>query len=163
MKDKGIIIIAAILAGAWLGGKLKLPSGYLIGGMIAGLVVKGILGSNVPMGSALSIISQILVAYVIVSNSNVEVIKQHPEVVPVALAYIFVLSAFCLGLAFVLNKVFHFDIRTAIFATAPGGLSGMALTMSDAGAETPISMMFHLFRMILVMVTTPILASIFYK
>jgi uncharacterized membrane protein AbrB (regulator of aidB expression) len=103
------------------------------------------------------------VAYIIVSNSNVEVIKQHPEVVPVALAYIFVLSAFCLGLALILNKVFHFDIRTAIFATAPVGLSGMALSMSDSGAETPISMMFHLFRMILVMVTTPLLASIFYK
>ncbi len=162
MKDKGIIIIAAILAGAWLGGRLKLPSGYLIGGMIAGLVVKGILLQRAD-GQRLSIVSQILVAYVIVSNSNVEVIKQHPEVVPVALAYIFVLSAFCLGLALILNKVFHFDIRTAIFATAPGGLSGMALSMSDSGAETPISMMFHLFRMILVMVTTPLLASIFYK
>jgi uncharacterized membrane protein AbrB (regulator of aidB expression) len=48
MKEKGIIIIAAILAGAWLGGRLKLPSGYLIGGMIAGLIVKGIVSSNVP-------------------------------------------------------------------------------------------------------------------
>ena len=163
MKEKSLVIVVAILAGAWLGGKLKLPSGYLIGGMIAGLVVKGFVGSNVPMGSALSIVSQILVAYVLVSNSNVEVIRRHPEVVPVALAYIVVLSAFCLGLAMILNKVFHFDIRTAIFATAPGGLSGMALTMSDSGAETPISMMFHLFRMILVMVTTPLLASFFYK
>ena len=163
MKEKGIIIIAAITRRRLARRQTQLPSGYLIGGMIAGLVVKGILGSNVPMGSALSIVSQILVAYVIVSNSNVEVIKQHPEVVPVALAYIFVLSAFCLGLALILNKVFHFDIRTAIFATAPGGLSGMALSMSDSGAETPISMMFHLFRMILVMVTTPLLASIFYK
>jgi len=163
MKEKGIVIIAAILAGAWLGNRLKLPSGYLIGGMIAGLVVKGFVSSNVPAGSALSIVSQILVAYVIVSNSNVEVIKQHPEVVPIALAYIVVLSVFCLGLAMVLNKVFHFDIRTAIFATAPGGLSGMALSMNESGAETPISMTFHLFRMILVMILTPLLASFFYK
>ncbi len=163
MKEKGIVIIAAILAGAWLGNRLKLPSGYLIGGMIAGLVVKGFVSSNVPAGSALSIVSQILVAYVIVSNSNVEVIKQHPEVVPVALGYIVVLSVFCLGLAMVLNKVFHFDIRTAIFATAPGGLSGMALSMNESGAETPISMTFHLFRMILVMILTPLLASFFYK
>jgi hypothetical protein len=163
MKDKSIYIIAAILAGAWLGGKLKLPSGYLIGGMVAGLVAKGFVVANLPMGSALSIFSQILVAYVIVSNSNVEVIRRHPEVVPIALAYILVLSAFCLGLAFLLNKVFHFDIRTAIFATAPGGISGMALTMGESGAETPISMMFHLFRLILVMISTPLLASYFNK
>jgi len=161
MKEKGIIIIAAILAGAWLGNKLKIPSGYLTGGMIAGLVAKGFLASNVPTGNILSAISQLLVAYVVVSNSDVEVIKSHPEVVPIALGYITALSLFCFGLAIVLNKVFHFDIRTAIFATAPGGLSGMALSMTDAGAETPISMTFHLFRMVLVLILTPLLASLF--
>lgn len=161
MKEKGIIIIAAILAGAWLGNKLKIPSGYLTGGMIAGLVAKGFLASNLPTGNILSIISQLLVAYVVVSNSDVEVIKSHPEVVPIALGYITVLSLFCFGLAIVLNTVFHFDIKTAIFATAPGGLSGMALSMTDAGAETPISMTFHLFRMVLVLILTPLLASLF--
>lgn len=163
MKEKGLLIVAAILAGAWLGNRLKLPSGYLIGGMIAGLVVKGIVSSNIPAGNILSIVSQLLVAYVIVSNSNVEVIRRHPEVVPIALGYIVILSDFCLGLAIVLNKVFHFDIRTAIFATAPGGLSGMALSMADSGAETPISMTFHLFRLILVMILTPLLSSFFAK
>jgi membrane AbrB-like protein len=163
MKEKGIIIIAAILAGAWLGNKLKIPSGYLTGGMIAGLVVKGLVSANVPMGNILSIVSQLLVAYVIVSNSDVEVIRRHPEVVPIALGYIAVLSLFCFGLAIVLNKVFHFDIRTAIFATAPGGLSGMALSMTDAGAETPVSMTFHLFRVVLVLIVTPLMASLFTK
>ena len=163
MKEKGIIIIAAILAGAWLGNRLKLPSGYLTGGMIAGLLAKGFLSSNLPNGNLLSIVSQLLVAYVIVSNSDVEVIKSHPEVVPIALGYIAVLTLFCFGLAIVLNKVFHFDIKTAIFATAPGGLSGMALSMTDAGAETPISMTFHLFRIVLVLILTPLLASLFKK
>lgn len=163
MKEKELLIIVAILAGAWLGHRLKLPSGYLTGGMIAGLVVKGFLSSNVPASNALSVISQLLVAYVLVSNSDMDVIKRHPEAVPIALGYIAVLTLFCFALALVLNKVFHFDIRTAIFATAPGGLSGMALSMTDGGAETPISMMFHLFRITLVLVVTPLLASAFGK
>ncbi len=163
MKEKELLIVVAILAGAWLGHRLKLPSGYLTGGMVAGLVVKGFLSSNVPAGSALSVISQLLVAYVLVSNSDLDVIKRHPETVPIALGYIAVLTLFCLGMALVLNKVFHFDIRTAIFATAPGGLSGMALSMTDGGAETPISMIFHLFRITLVLVLTPFLASVFGK
>ena len=161
MKEKSIVIIAAILAGSWLGNRLKIPSGYLTGGMIAGLIAKGLLSSNVPAGGALSIVSQLLVAYVVVSNSDVDVIRHHPEVVPIALGYVAALSLLCFGLAIVLNKVFHFDIRTAIFATAPGGLSGMALSMTDAGAETPISMTFHLFRMVLVLVLTPLFASLF--
>ena len=163
MKERGIVIIAAILVGAWLGNRLKLPSGYLTGGMLLGLIAKGFLSANVPMGNALSVVSQILVAYVIVFNSDIDVLKKHPEVVPVALGYVAALICLCFGLAMILNKVFHFDIKTAIFATAPGGLSGMALSMTDGGAETPISMTFHLFRMVLVLIVTPLLASIFVK
>ena len=160
-KEREIVIIIAIFAGAWLGNRFRLPSGYLTGGMIAGLIAKAIVSANVPSGGALSVISQLLVAYVIVANSDVDVIKKHPEAVLMALGYILVLSTFCLGLAIVLNKVFHMDIRTAIFATAPGGLSSMALSMTEAGAETPISLMFHLFRMVFVLILTPFLASLF--
>lgn len=160
---KQCIIIAAILAGAFIGDKLKLPSGILTGGMIAGLLAKGIVSASLPSGGLLSIVSQLLVAYVVVSNSDVNTIKQHPEIIPIALGYILALVAFCFGAAWILNKVFGIDIRTAIFATAPGGLSGMALSASDSGAETPISMMFHLFRLTLILVSTPLLAALVKK
>ncbi|TXT51375.1 MAG: putative ammonia monooxygenase-like protein [Spirochaetes bacterium] len=163
MKEKGLIIIAAILLGGWLGNKVKIPSGYLVGGMIFGLLAKGFAGGNLASGSALSAISQIMVAYVVVSNSDVQMIKRHPEVIPVALGYIIALVVICLGLSFILNKVFHIDLKTAIYATAPGGLSGMALSATDAGAETPISMIFHLFRMTVVLLATPLLATFFAK
>ena len=84
MKEK-MIIVTAILVGAWIGSKLKLPSGYLTGGLILGLIVKGIVGGNVPSSGSVSIISQLLVAYVLVATSNVESLKQRPEVIPVAL------------------------------------------------------------------------------
>ena len=162
MKEK-FIIIMAILIGAWLGNRVKLPSGYLVGGLVFGLFAKGFAGGNLPSGNILSVVSQILVAYVVVSNSNVQTIKQHPEIFPVALGYIVVLLALCLGLSFILNKVFHIDLITAIYATAPGGLSGMALSAADAGAETPISMMFHLVRITVVLIATPLLAMIFVR
>ena len=154
------IIIVAILAGAWLGDHFKLPSGILVGGMIAGLVAKGFVHANVPAGSALSIISQLLVAYVIVSNSDVGVIRKHPEIIPLALGFMVALIAFCFGAAWVLNRAFGLDLRTAIYATAPGGLSGMALSAADAGAETPISLMFHMFRITIILISTPLIASI---
>jgi len=160
MLQQGIIV-ASILVGALAGHYSKLPSGALAGGMIAGLVAKGFVSANVPSNNVLSIVSQVLVAYVVVSNSDVQTIRKHPEIVPIALGYILVLVAFCAGAAWALNKFFHLDIRTAIYATAPGGLSGMALSAADAGAETPISMMFHLFRLTLILVSTPLLAALF--
>ena len=157
MKEQGIII-AAILAGGGLGHWLKLPSGILVGGMVSGLLAKGITLGDIPSGTAMSVVSQLAVAWVVVSNSDVATIRAHPEIVPAALSYVAVLLSFCLGLAFLLTRFFGLDLNTAIYATAPGGLSGMALSAADAGAETPLSMMFHLFRMVIVLIVTPITA-----
>lgn len=162
MKEK-IIIVAAILVGAWVGNKLKLPSGYLMGGLILGLIAKGIVGGNVPYGGPISLISQVLVAYILVATSSVDSIGRRPEVIPIALAYVLALLAFTTGLAFVLNKVFHIDLLTAMYGTAPGGLSGMAVTAVDAGADTAISAIFQVFRIILVMIATPLLAVLLSK
>ena len=162
MKEK-IIIIAAIIIGALLGNQLKLPSGYLMGGLILGLIAKGIVGSNVPYGGPVSLVSQLLVAYILVATSSVDSIIKRPQVIPVALAYVVALLTFTTGLAFVLNKVFHIDLLTAMYGTAPGGLSGMAITAVDAGAETAISTIFQVFRIILVMIATPLLAALLSK
>ncbi len=160
MKDQGVIV-AAIFLGAWAGHYFKLPSGILTGGMIAGLVAKGIVLADIPSGNLLSTISQLLVAYVVVSNSDVASIRRHPEAVPLAVGYIFVLIVFCMIAAWGISRWFDLDLQTAIYATAPGGLAGMALSATDAGAETPVSMMFHLFRLTIILIVTPYLAAFF--
>lgn len=159
MKDQGIIV-GAILIGALLGNHFKLPSGILTGGLVAGLVAKGFVSASLPYGPVLSTVSQLLVAYVVVSNSDVATIRRHPEFIPLALGYIIVLIGFCLLSAWVLSRFFHIDLQTAIYATAPGGLSGMALTAAESGAETPISMMFQLFRLTIILAVTPFIVSL---
>ncbi len=160
MRDQGIVV-AAILLGAWAGHHFKLPSGILTGGMIAGLVAKGVVLADIPSGNLLSTISQLLVAYVVVSNSDVASIRRHPEAVPVAVGYILVLIVFCMIAAWGISRWFDLDLQTAIYATAPGGLAGMALSATDAGAETPVSMMFHLLRLTIILIVTPYLAAFF--
>ena len=39
----------------------------------------------------------------------------------------------------------------------------MALSATDAGAETPISLMFHMFRITIILVSTPLIASLAIK
>ncbi len=100
-------------------------------------------------------------AYVVVSNSDVASIRRHPEAVPVAVGYILVLIVFCMIAAWGISRWFDLDLQTAIYATAPGGLAGMALSATDAGAETPVSMMFHLLRLTIILIVTPYLAAFF--
>ncbi|RRD65042.1 ammonia monooxygenase [Fretibacterium sp. OH1220_COT-178] len=155
---ESIVIAASVLLGGGVGHLLRLPSGVLVGGMVAGLLVKGVTLGDLPGGNLLSVASQLLVAYVIVSNSDVASLRAHPEAVPAALFYIVLLLAFCIGMAFAVVRFFGIDLRTAVYATAPGALSGMALSATDAGAETPVSLIFHLFRMVIVLIVTPLAA-----
>jgi len=50
-----------------------------------------------------------------------------------------------------------------MYSTAPGGISGMAITAVEAGADTAISSAFQVLRIVLVLVATPILAGILSK
>ena len=157
MKESFVIVLSIVMGGA-AGHFLRLPSGILVGGLVAGLAAKGLTLGNVPSGSFWSVASQLLVAYVVVSNSDVGALRQHPEAIPAALCYIAALLLVCLILAFGITRFFGIDLKTAIYATAPGGLSGMALSATDAGAETPVSLVFHLFRMVIVLIVTPLAA-----
>ena len=67
---------------------LHFPSGVMVGGMVAGFFVKGATLGELPNGDLLSVVSQLLVAYVIVSNSDVASLRAHSEAVPAALFYI---------------------------------------------------------------------------
>lgn len=155
---ESIVIAVSVLLGGLLGRLLHLPSGVMVGGMVAGFFVKGAPLGELPSGDLLSVVSQLLVAYVIVSNSDVASLRAHPEAVPAALFYIALLLTFCIGMAFVVTHFFGIDLQTAVYATAPGALSGMALSASDAGAETPVSLIFHLFRTVIVLIVTPFAA-----
>ena len=155
---ESIVIAVSVLLGGVLGHLLRLPSGVMVGGMVAGLLVKGATLGELPSGELLSVVSQLLVAYVIVSNSDVASLRAHSEAVPAALFYIALLLTFCIGMAFVIMRLFGIDLQTAVYATAPGALSGMALSATDAGAETPVSLIFHLFRMVIVLIVTPFAA-----
>ena len=85
---ESIVIAVSVLLGGVLGHLLRLPSGVMVGGMVAGLLVKGATLGELPSGELLSVVSQLLVAYVIVSNSDVASLRAHPEAIPAALFYI---------------------------------------------------------------------------
>ena len=58
---ESIVIAVSVLLGGLLGRLLHLPSGVMVGGMVAGLLVKGATLGELPSGELLSIASQLLV------------------------------------------------------------------------------------------------------
>ena len=156
--------IMAVAAGSAVGWKIGFPAGAMVGGLLGGLIIKACftLGLD-PKIDWLSYISQALVAYVLVRGSDFSSLKELPKYLPAAAAYSFMLLFFTLGMAWLFAKVCKIDFLTSLFATTPGGLSGIAIVAVDIGADPAISVLFNLCRIITVLIAVPILANFIAK
>lgn len=154
-----LYVVVGVLAGAALGHKTPVPVGALLGGMIGGLAVKAFWSMGMTKSPMLSIASQILVAYVLVAGSDVASIRQVPRFIPLAVLYSLLLLAVSWACSWILVRFFGVDDMTAIFATPPGGLTGIGITSNEVGADAPVTLLFHMTRIILIMVLVPLVAA----
>lgn len=83
-----------------------------------------------------------------------------PKYLPAAIAYSLLLLVFTLGLAWFFARFCNMDFLTSLFATTPGGLTGIAVVAVDIGANPAISVLFNICRIVTVLVVVPILANI---
>ncbi|MDD2351223.1 MAG: AbrB family transcriptional regulator [Synergistaceae bacterium] len=155
------MLLFAVLGGSAIGHKSGFPAGALIGGLLAGLVIKGVMQMGLdPKIAWLSWISQALVAYVLVRGSDFSSIAEIPRYLPAAMAYSFSLLIFTIGMAWFFSKLCKMDFLTSLFATTPGGLTGIAVVAVDIGADPIILVLFNICRIVTILIVVPIIANI---
>ena len=155
------MVLFAVLGGIAIGHKSGFPAGALVGGLLLGLVIKAIMHMGVDTRiDWLSWVSQALVAYVLVRGSDFSSIAEIPRYLPAAIAYSFSLLIFTLGLAWVFSRLCKMDFLTSLFATTPGGLTGIAIVAVDIGADPTISILFNICRIVTILIVVPIIANI---
>lgn len=152
-----------VFLGGLSGLVMKVPAGVLVGGLIAGLLYKAISGVPSHNTRILSIVTQMLVAYVIVASSDISTMKTLPSIVPIAVCYSFILLGFSILLAWLCSRYLGIDLFTALFAMPPGGLSGLGLAAAELGANAPVVILFHVIRIIIVLLTVPLVARLICK
>ncbi|MCD7953260.1 MAG: AbrB family transcriptional regulator [Synergistaceae bacterium] len=153
--------IFAVALGSGIGYKLNFPAGAMVGGLLGGLIVKAFFTMGLdPKIDWLSYLSQALVAYVLVRGSDFSSLKELPKYLPAEIAYSLLLLVFTLGLAWLFAHFCDMDFLTSLFATTPGGLTGIAVVAVDIGANPAISVLFNICRIVTVLVVVPILANI---
>lgn len=158
--DSRVIVLLAVVCGSFLGHKSGMSGGALVLGLLGGLLAKGVmkLGFDVKIGW-LTWISQCLVAYVLVRGSDFASISDVPRYLPAAISYSFFLFVFTLGMAWFYSYMCGMDFLTSMFATSPGGLTGIAVVAVEMGANATVSVLFNLCRILVILVAVPIIAN----
>jgi len=150
------LLIAAI--GAWLGLRLKLPAGPMIGTLILGaaLNIAGLVRFELP--GWLLAMSYAVVGWRIGLHFTRDIVRAAARALPRILLSIALLIGFSALLGMLLAKMGGVDPVTAYLATSPGGMDSVAIIAASTKVDVPYVMALQALRFFACVVAGPALA-----
>lgn len=148
-------LIIGIVAGA-IGNKLKVPAGAISFSMAACAFYNIKTGNGyIPLNlrQTFQMLAGALIGVKITMTAVMEMINILPSVVLVILGFV-LLNIIA---AFLIYKFSKFDIITALFSAAAGGIADVAIIADEMGADTTKVAAVHLIRIMMVIGVYPIL------
>ncbi len=143
----------AAFAGGYVGVKLKIPAGALIGALVAAVAVRfiGVKAKEVPY--IFGFVAQVLIGLIIGAGVTSDLFGHLSKTwVPLVIS---ILGLVLIGLVFglLIHKMGFLDFPAAYLGTSPGAMSAIVLLGVEYGA---IVALFHFLRIIVVLITAPI-------
>ena len=150
------ITVLVSVAGAWVGTKLRLPAGALLGPLIGGVVLEelGVLRVGWPPG--VPQVAYALLGIYVGLLFDPDSIKRAGRLLPFVLASTLGLMAVCAGLGWILAALTGADLLTAYLATTPGGIDSVAIIALGSGADASLVLAVQMLRLFAVVLAGPI-------
>ncbi len=142
--------------GGYIGFRLKITGGTIIGAMSAVIIINLLLDRNFKIPTNYTFITQVLIGVMVGSSFSKELARTLlPLILPVFLSTIVLVSMATIT-AVVLVRLGILDPQTAFFSTSPGAMGVLIGMAGDTSAELPIVLSFHIFRIFFIIFTAPI-------
>jgi membrane AbrB-like protein len=147
--------IAAVLAGTWAAVKLKLPTPYLMGPMLAAglLAIGGVAVPQVP--APLLLVAQLCVGSHLGLTMKSTSLGNWKRLLPCCLLSSGGLVLFSLMLGFFLKMWHPIDLVTGFLGTAPGGMAEMGATAVAVHADLSVVAAYQMFRILFILFVVP--------
>lgn len=151
-----ILTSCVAILGGYVGYKLRIPAGTLIGAMIFTAVLS-VVSQAAYIPSELKFYTQIATgAYIGAKISKSDVMSLR-EVVKPAIILMLVMLAFSIGVGLLIYRISKLSIATALFSMAPAGVSDMALASMDFDAEPSVVAFMQTMRIIFILFLIPLM------
>ena len=148
------------IIGGYIGIKLKIPAGAMIGSMI---FVGGynVLTSGAHVPSNFKLIAQIVIGCTIGLNFTMDSVLGLKKINIIdGIIIVIGLTTLSVILGYTIHKFTGIDLPTALFSAAPGGLTDMTIMSESFGAKTHIVALLHLIRLTTVLTVLPMVIKI---
>jgi len=152
-----ILYVCVGFVGGFCGLKVKIPAGAIIGSMLAVIAFKLYLSSNWELPKYYGFIIQVMIGILVGAAFHPSLLQTfHKLIIPVIVSSV-VLVATGLIISFIFHKLGLMDMGTGYLGTSPGAMS-VLIVLADSTKDNPaIVTCFHLFRVIFVILTAPII------
>ena len=151
-------LLVALICG-WLGKKAGIPAGAIICSMI-GAAAFNLISDHAYMPLRLRQFIQFFAGALIGCTVGREQVRTILRIWPAVLLSVAGFVLLDLTAAWVISKRTGMDVITALFASAPGGVTDMALIAEDMGADSAKIAAMHTLRLIGVELTFPLIISL---
>jgi membrane AbrB-like protein len=146
------------VVGAWLGPRLRIPSGALLLPMIIGATLhsSGTMALQVP--EWLLALAYTLIGWSVGLRFTRPIFLLALRTLPQMVVSIVALMLFCGLLAWMLTRFLPVDLMTAYLATSPGGLDTVAIIAAGSRVDMSFVMAMQTLRLFTILLTGPAMA-----
>lgn len=147
--------------GLWLGLRLRIPAGSMLGPLILAAAVSSLDWEPIVLPASVLPLAYLLLGTRIGARFDRELLQRIRAIIWHLLAFVIVLILGCAVLGYGLYLVTDIDLLTALLATSPGGMDAATIAALETGANTPIVVAIQLIRMLVMIIVGPILVRKF--
>ncbi|WP_043749363.1 AbrB family transcriptional regulator [Methylobacterium nodulans] len=151
--------LAVAALGAWLGRRLNIPSGAMIGPLVIGATLHATGQASMSLPDWLLALAYAAVGWTVGLRFTRATVRATLYALPGVLAATLGLIALCGVWAFGLTFVLPIDLLTAILATSPGGLDSVAIIAVGSRADVSFVLAVQTLRLLVVIITGPLVAK----
>ncbi|WKV49310.1 AbrB family transcriptional regulator [Dickeya fangzhongdai] len=150
--------LAVAFSGAWIGRRLRIPSGQLLGPMIIGSMLHstGTLALQTP--EWLLALAYALIGWSVGLSFTRPVFLLALRTLPKMMMSIVTLMLLCGGMALMITHLLSVDILTAYLATSPGGLDSIAIIAAGSRVDIAFVIAMQTLRLFSTLIFSPILS-----
>ncbi len=154
---------AFVIAGGFIGHRLKIPSGAMLVPMVVGAVLHAFGLIHFQLPEWLLAFAYTTIGWRIGLGFTPEVLRAASKAFPRILLSILTLIAFAFGLAWILTQTLGIDLLTAYLATSPGGMDSVAIIAASSHVDISFVMALQTVRFFMVLLFGPAIARLFAK
>ncbi len=149
--------------GGFVGSRLKIPAGILIGAMLAIVAFKTVTKVDWEIPKNFPFVLQVLLGITVGATFHLGMLKTLGSVIVPVIASTLLLVGTGFILAIVFSRLGLLDTGTAYLGTSPGAMSALIVLALDSGKDVAVITCFHFFRVVFIILTLPIIFRYFFR